>query len=127
MSEIIRDNSNSPGDFLKKFLKARKISKKELAEKLGCTRTYIELIVTDHSVPEKKAVLKISLAVGIDPVVYYRMCSDYKMKQYLESVEFKTFYKEMEKSPETKALMKDLYCVVKQIWTAGRNSMNNHE
>lgn len=123
MSEILRDASSSPGDFLRRCMKANKITKADLAKMLDCSRAYIDMVLSNYTVPEKKAVLRISLAVGIDPVIYYRMCSDYKMKQYLDSMEFKTFYKEMEKSPETSALMKDLYCMVKKIWIAGRDSV----
>jgi plasmid maintenance system antidote protein VapI len=122
ITDFVIENSSSPGEFLDKYIKMIGVSKKELARRLDSSREYVAMVLSDTNVPEKKACLKIALAVDLDPMTYYRMCSDYKMKQYIESAEFRSFYKEMKKSPETQALMKDLYIAMKKIWTAGRNS-----
>ena len=82
--KALEEQYSSPGEFIKCIMHIEGMSMAELARRLGTTEPYVALTVMNRSVPSIKAVVKFADVLGIDPYLLNRICSDYKLKTYLE-------------------------------------------
>jgi addiction module HigA family antidote len=70
INELTPAFATSPGEILKDELKARKMSKKSLAKKMGSDETFVKLVLNDHQFITAPVALKLEKALGIDALVW---------------------------------------------------------
>ena len=116
--EVAAEVSDTPGELIKRIMKARGLNSTQLAAKMGTTRTYIDMIVNDTSpAPGMKACTKFATNLGIDPKSLFMFCMSYTMDKYLEEQNFKDCVREVVKSEEVNTAIKSIYKIAKKFWS----------
>ena len=82
--EELAKTSKSPGEFLTAVMKEKGIKNTFMTAHLGVNPSFIRGLKCNYTSIGVNICHKLSVILGIDPFLFYRLCADYKMRKFIE-------------------------------------------